>query len=96
MVGSAKTAMRHPRFARIPRAAPLRWVVEKQAAVSMGRRVRFERYGRTIPEPRAEVARPRPVPPPGGGSGEATGRSGGRCSRRTILTMFRVVGFFNA
>jgi len=95
MVGSAKTAMRHPRFARIPRAAPLRWVVENKLRVSMGRRVRFERY---VDYSRAEgeVARPRPVPPPGGGSGEATGAVRRQVQSKDDPHYVQSGGFFNA
>lgn len=44
MVGSAKTAMRHPRFARIPRVGPLLWVIENKLRVMTGGKVDFGRY----------------------------------------------------
>jgi MoaA/NifB/PqqE/SkfB family radical SAM enzyme len=44
MVGSAKTAMRHPRFARLPRRAPLLWVIENKLRVMLGLKIDFARY----------------------------------------------------
>ena len=44
MVGSAKTAMRHPRYARIPKVAPLLWVIYNKLRVMLGGSVNFERY----------------------------------------------------
>jgi MoaA/NifB/PqqE/SkfB family radical SAM enzyme len=44
MVGSAKTAMRHPRFAKIPKGGPLLWVAENKLRVSLGAGVDFGRY----------------------------------------------------
>lgn len=44
MVGSAKTAMRHPRFARIPKGGPLLWVLANKLRVMLGVRVPFEKY----------------------------------------------------
>lgn len=43
MVGSAKTAMRNPRFARLPKAGPLLWVIENKLRVTLGSGVRFDR-----------------------------------------------------
>jgi hypothetical protein len=44
MVGSAKTAMRHPKFARLPRRAPLMWVIENKLRVTLGQPIDFARY----------------------------------------------------
>ncbi|NOZ70185.1 MAG: radical SAM protein [Deferribacteres bacterium] len=44
MVGSAKAAMRHPRFVKIPRAAPLMWVVYNKLKVTFGGTINFKRY----------------------------------------------------
>ena len=44
MVGSAKTAMRHPRFAKIPKGGPMLWVLENKARVTLGRDINFGRY----------------------------------------------------
>jgi len=44
MVGSARTAMRHPRFTRLPKFGPLWWVLVNKARVTLGLRVPFERY----------------------------------------------------
>ncbi len=44
MVGSAKTAMRHPRYAKIPRGGPLLWVLLNKIKVTLGRGVDFHRY----------------------------------------------------
>ncbi len=43
MVGSAKTAIRNPYFARLPRLKPLVWVVANKIRVSLGLPVDFER-----------------------------------------------------
>lgn len=44
MVGSAKIAMRHPRFTRMPTIGPLAWVVENKLRVALGLQVQFSRY----------------------------------------------------
>jgi MoaA/NifB/PqqE/SkfB family radical SAM enzyme len=44
MVGSAKTAMRQPYFARLPRLGPLSWVLENKLRVTLGQPVKFEKY----------------------------------------------------
>jgi MoaA/NifB/PqqE/SkfB family radical SAM enzyme len=44
MVASAKTAMRHKRFAQIPRTRPMLWVLLNKLRVTFGRRIPFERY----------------------------------------------------
>jgi hypothetical protein len=44
MVGSAKTAMRHPRYAKLPKWEPLRWVLVNKLRASLGVRIPFERY----------------------------------------------------
>lgn len=43
MVGSAKTAMRHPRFTRLPRWTPLAWVLENKLRVLLGGRINLNR-----------------------------------------------------
>lgn len=42
MVGTAKTAMRHPRFARIPKLEPMSWVIKNKLRVTFGNDVEFE------------------------------------------------------
>jgi MoaA/NifB/PqqE/SkfB family radical SAM enzyme len=44
MVGSAKIAMRNPRFPKIPKAGPLLWVINNKFRVMFGRDIDFERY----------------------------------------------------
>lgn len=43
MVGSAKTAIRNPRFAKLPRLKPLMWVLFNKFKVSLGRPIHFEK-----------------------------------------------------
>lgn len=42
MVGSARTAMRSPRFTRLPKFEPLAWVVENKTRVTLGGKVNFD------------------------------------------------------
>jgi Fe-coproporphyrin III synthase len=44
MVGSAKTAMRHPTFTKLPRWTPMLWVLENKLRVRMGGKINFNRY----------------------------------------------------
>ena len=44
MVGSAKTAMRHPKFAKIPKGGPLLWVILNKMRLVFGQQIPFERY----------------------------------------------------
>ncbi len=44
MVGSAKTAMRQPRFSSLPRLKPLLWVAENKLRVTLGGKIHFDRY----------------------------------------------------
>jgi MoaA/NifB/PqqE/SkfB family radical SAM enzyme len=44
MVGSAKTAMRNPRFASLPKRAPLSWVLKNKLRLTLGKSVPFEKY----------------------------------------------------
>jgi hypothetical protein len=44
MVGSAKTAMRHPRYPRLPSMVPLRWVIHNKLNVLFGRGIDFDKY----------------------------------------------------
>ena len=44
MIGSAKTAMRRPKFANIPKGGPLLWVIENKLRVMLGAKVDFEKY----------------------------------------------------
>jgi sulfatase maturation enzyme AslB (radical SAM superfamily) len=44
MVGSAKTAMRHSRFARLPKMGPLMWVIENKVRVIVGQKIEFARF----------------------------------------------------
>ncbi|MBI5056312.1 MAG: radical SAM protein [Nitrospirae bacterium] len=44
MVGSAKTAMRHPRYAKLPKAGPLLWVMYNKIKLMLGGKINFQRY----------------------------------------------------
>lgn len=44
MVGSARPAMRNPRFSRLPRIGPIAWVAANKLRVSVGRPIPFRRY----------------------------------------------------
>jgi MoaA/NifB/PqqE/SkfB family radical SAM enzyme len=44
MVGSAKTAMRHPKYVKIPKAGPSLWVVYNKLKTMFGGKVNFQRY----------------------------------------------------
>ncbi len=44
MVGTAKAAMRDPRFVKLPRWTPLSWVVYNKIRLLLGKGVNFERY----------------------------------------------------
>lgn len=44
MVGSAKTAMRHPRFAKIPKGGPMLWVIANKLRVMLNLAIPFDKY----------------------------------------------------
>lgn len=44
MVGSARTAMRHPVFTQLPKLKPFWWVVLNKARVTLGLPIPFEKY----------------------------------------------------
>jgi Fe-coproporphyrin III synthase len=44
MVGTAKTAMRNPRFQRLPRLEPFAWVVHNKIRVLLGKKIDFQHY----------------------------------------------------
>jgi Fe-coproporphyrin III synthase len=44
MVGTAKTAMRNPRFTQLPRLKPLIWVVHNKIRVVLGKGINFQNY----------------------------------------------------
>jgi MoaA/NifB/PqqE/SkfB family radical SAM enzyme len=44
MVGSAKAAMRHPKYAKVPKLAPLQWVIYNKLKIMFGGNINFERY----------------------------------------------------
>lgn len=44
MVGSAKSAMRNPRFTRLPRWTPFAWVVSNKLRVMLGKEIDFTKY----------------------------------------------------
>jgi MoaA/NifB/PqqE/SkfB family radical SAM enzyme len=44
MVGSARTAMRNPRFTRLPKFKPLWWVLVNKARVNLDQKIPFDRY----------------------------------------------------
>lgn len=44
MVGSAKTAMRHPKYVKLPKAGPLLWVIHNKLKLVFGGSINFNRY----------------------------------------------------
>jgi len=44
MVGSAKIAMRHPKYAKLPKAGPLFWVIYNKLKIMFGGSVNFDHY----------------------------------------------------
>lgn len=44
MVGSAKTAMRHQKYPKLPKAGPLLWVLYNKLILMFGGKINFERY----------------------------------------------------
>ena len=44
IVGSAKTAMRHPKFAKIPKGGPLYWVIRNKLFLTFGKKINFQNY----------------------------------------------------
>jgi len=44
MVGSARTAMRHPVFTKLPKPKPLAWVLVNKLRVTLGLQIPFEKY----------------------------------------------------
>lgn len=44
MVGSAKTAMRNPKYPKLPEAGPMLWVVYNKIKTMFGGRIDFENY----------------------------------------------------
>jgi Fe-coproporphyrin III synthase len=44
MVGSAKTAMRNSRVAKLPKFGPMAWVIENKTRVTLGSEVKFNDY----------------------------------------------------
>jgi MoaA/NifB/PqqE/SkfB family radical SAM enzyme len=44
MVGSARTAMRNPRFTRLPKLGPLLWVITNKIRLTLGIDIEFNRY----------------------------------------------------
>lgn len=44
MVGSARTAMRNPRFTKLPKLAPMLWVMLNKARVTLGLHIPFGKY----------------------------------------------------
>lgn len=44
MVGSARTAMRNPRFTRFPKLSPFLWVVENKMRMLLGSQIEFGKY----------------------------------------------------
>jgi Fe-coproporphyrin III synthase len=60
MVGTAKTAMRNPRFTNFPRLKPLMWVVNNKVRLLVGKDIDFERY---VEFPTAVDATPAPKRP---------------------------------
>jgi Fe-coproporphyrin III synthase len=44
MVGSARTAMRNPQFTKLPKLAPMMWVVQNKTRVAFGQPIPFVKY----------------------------------------------------
>ena len=44
MVGSARTAMRHPFFTKLPKSKPMAWVIVNKLRATLGWRIPFEQY----------------------------------------------------
>jgi Fe-coproporphyrin III synthase len=44
MVGTAKTAMRNPRFTKLPRLKPLAWVIHNKIRLLLGKNIDFQHY----------------------------------------------------
>jgi len=44
MVGSAKTAMRHPKYPELPGMVPLKWVIYNKLKIMFGGSINFEHY----------------------------------------------------
>ena len=44
MVGTAKTAMRNPRFTKLPRLKPFAWVVHNKIRLLLGKNIDFQHY----------------------------------------------------
>jgi MoaA/NifB/PqqE/SkfB family radical SAM enzyme len=44
MVGTARAAMRHPRFSRLPKWQPFQWVLSNKMRVTLGLPIQFDRY----------------------------------------------------
>jgi regulation of enolase protein 1 (concanavalin A-like superfamily) len=44
MVGTAKGAMRNPRFKKLPRLEPVAWVVHNKIRLLLGGKIDFQRY----------------------------------------------------
>ncbi len=44
MVGSAKTAMRNPKYVKLPKAGPLFWVIYNKLRIMLGGEINFKRY----------------------------------------------------
>ena len=58
MVGSAKTAMRQPRFTKLPRLKPFVWVLTNKFRVMIGQEIDFKRYvNYSIPAEKTPIPR---------------------------------------
>jgi hypothetical protein len=44
MVGSAKTAMRHTKYPKLPGMVPLKWVIYNKLKIMFGGSINFEHY----------------------------------------------------
>jgi MoaA/NifB/PqqE/SkfB family radical SAM enzyme len=44
MVGSARTAMRHPHFTKLPKWKPFLWVIYQKLRISIGLPIQFDKY----------------------------------------------------
>ncbi len=60
MVGTAKTAMRNPRFTQLPRLKPFTWVVYNKTRLLLGKNIDFQQY---VDYPKVQDERPAPRRP---------------------------------
>ena len=60
MAGVAKSAMRNPRFTRLPRLGPFAWVIQNKIRLLLGKNIDFQHY---VDYPNVVVNTPAPDSP---------------------------------